>query len=46
MLDFEYDGVCLSDLGYIICSFDDMTSLKFKEFDFSTLGGGSNGAKP
>ena len=23
--DFEYDGVCLSDLGYIICSFDDKT---------------------
>ena len=30
----------------LICSFDDMTSLKFKEFDFATLGGGSNGAKP
>ena len=20
--DFEYDGLCLSDMGYIICQFD------------------------
>ena len=29
----------------LICSFDDLTSLKFSQFDFATLGGGSNGAK-